>query len=407
MEEGSMRKSNRRANGEGSVAKIKGCQYFYACFYHEGRQRKVSTHTTVKSEALAMLRKMMGNSDNGQAPVSKKLRYADLRQMLIDSYVAKGNKSLKSLADGSETIAGLTELDEFCGYKTAVVDGKLTVTDKGLAATALTTEAAKKFVRQRRDDVGNSAINRSLSCLRRMLNLAKREKKIHDVPFIEFQKEPPPRTGFVEQADFDRLLALLPTHLRPLVTLLYYCGTRVGQALKTEWSHVDFKTRLIRFEGADTKNDEAQILPMPSILADMLKGVTPKSGRVFDGTNLRKSWMAACAAAGLGTIIKVEGKPYDPRYEGLTLHDLRRSAVRNLVNAGVPERVAMKITGHKTRSVFDRYHIVSSSDVTNAMAAVESASLHAPQQVLNGTTLRNEKYEKTRSHETLELAANI
>jgi integrase len=103
--------------------------------------------------------------------------------------------------------------------------------------------------------------------------------------------------------------------------------------------------------------------------------VTPKSGRVFDGTNLRKEWVTACAAAELGTLTEVEGRPYDPLYSGLTLHDLRRSAVRNLVNAGVPERVAMKITGHKTRSVFDRYHIVSTEDVTDAMQAVESASL--------------------------------
>ena len=186
------KKSTRRANGEGSVALIPGCKYWYACFYHEGRQRKVSTHTTVKQEALAELRKLMGNSDNGQAPVSKKLRYADLRQMLIESYVAKGNKSLKAKADGTETINGLGELDKFSGYTTAVVDGKDTVTDKGVAATALTTDFAKKFVRQRRDSgVGNSAINRSLSCLRRMLNLAKREKKIHDVPYIEFKRNRP------------------------------------------------------------------------------------------------------------------------------------------------------------------------------------------------------------------------
>ena len=85
--------------------------------------------------------------------------------------------------------------------------------------------------------------------------------------------------------------------------------------------------------------------------------------------------MSACAACGLGRKIEVEGKKYDPRYDGLTLDDLRRSAVRNLINAGVRERVAMQITGRKTRSIFDRYHIVSGVDVSNAMQAVEAGSV--------------------------------
>ena len=58
-------------------------------------------------------------------------------------------------------------------------------------------------------------------------------------------------------------------------------------------------------------------------------------------------------------------------YRGLLLHDLRRSAVRNLANAAVPERVATQITGHKTRAVFDKYHIVSTDDVSNAMRRLE------------------------------------
>ncbi len=62
----------------------------------------------------------MGDRDNGHASITdmRRLRYADLRAALIDSYVAQGNKSLKEKADGSETIAGLTALDEFCGFKT-------------------------------------------------------------------------------------------------------------------------------------------------------------------------------------------------------------------------------------------------------------------------------------------------
>src|ERR1017187_6969473 len=114
----------------------------------------------------------------------------------------------------------------------------------------------------------------------------------------------------------------------------------------------------------------AVLLALPAQFINMLAAIEPKEGRVFDTTNLRKEWMKACAGCGLGEIIEVEGKPYDPRYKGLTLHDLRRSAVRNLVTiAGVPERIAMKITGHKTRSVFDRYHIVNTADVQGAMAA--------------------------------------
>jgi hypothetical protein len=80
---------------------------------------------------------------------------------------------------------------------------------------------------------------------------------------------------------------------------------------------------------------------------------------------------------GLGTREKIEIKEEHVwyKYRGLIVHDLRRGAAGNPRQAGVPETAAMKISGHKTRHAFERYNIVSTDDMTNAMRAVESGSL--------------------------------
>jgi hypothetical protein len=80
-------------------------------------------------------------------------------------------------------------------------------------------------------------------------------------------------------------------------------------------------------------------------------------------------WHKACVAAKLGTLVVVEGKA-DPRYTGLIIHDLRRSAIKNVMKAGVNEKVAMRISGHKTRDVFGRYVIVDTEEVVASMRRV-------------------------------------
>jgi integrase len=321
----------------------------------------------VKQEALTVLRKLMADRDRGIQPITdtRKISYADLRAGLLASYVERGNRSLTTRADGEETIVGLKQLDDFFGYGPK---------NPGPSVLNITVDTAREFVKKRKaTGAGNAVINQSLACLRRMLRIAHEDGKLQNVPIIRLQKEPPARRGFVTDEQFGALLKALPTHLRPLITFLFFCGVRLGEALAIEWSQVDFDAGLIRLH--ETKNDEPRVVPLPSLLRMMLVGMEPKVGRVFDATNLRKEWMTACAAAGLGRRIDVEGKKYDPRYEGLTIHDLRRSAVRNLVRAGVPETVAMKISGHKTRSVFDRYAIASEADLTKAIQRVETNGL--------------------------------
>ncbi|MGB8011536.1 MAG: site-specific integrase [Terriglobales bacterium] len=223
------------------------------------------------------------------------------------------------------------------------------------------------------EGVGNAVINRSLACLRRMLRIAQEDEKIQNIPIIRLQEEPPARRGFVTDEQFGALIKLLPTGLRPLIAFLFFSGVRLGEALAIEWSQVDFTAGLIRLH--ETKNDEPRVVPLPSVLRTLLAETEPKVGKVFDATNMRKEWMTACATCGLGRKIEVAGKKFDPRYEGLTVDDLRRSAVRNLVRAGVPETIAMKISGRKTRSVFDRYAIASEGDLTKAMRRVETNGL--------------------------------
>jgi integrase len=204
----------------------------------------------------------------------------------------RGNRSLKTRSDGNETIAGLEQLDGFLQFG----DGNL-----GVSVNRITSDLAREFARKRQaESVSTATINGSLRCLRRMLNLAREDGKLQNVPKIHLLKEPPARRGFVTQEQFDGLIAALATHLRPLVTFLYWCGVRVGEAFKIDWTQVDLEKRTIRLEDDQTKKGEARILPLPSVLVDMLKTVKPKRGMVFSGTNLRTGWANACTAVGLG-----------------------------------------------------------------------------------------------------------
>lgn len=208
-----------------------------------------------------------------------------------------------------------------------------------------------------------ATINRRMASLRKAIGLAVRHKLAAtriEVPHLE---ERAPRDGFLTPADFSVLAAHLPDDgLRLLVRFLYATGMRVGEARQLEWRDVD--GTVLRIRGATTKNRSARTLPIAGAIADII--AEARQQRRLDCPNIfhrqgeaiglfRKSWATATKAAG---------------HEGLLVHDLRRSAVRNLIRSGVPERIAMGVTGHKTRNVFDRYNIVSAADLDAGLQTV-------------------------------------
>ncbi len=296
------------------------------------------------------------------------LNYGQLREALIASYQEKGNKTLYKTEDGAEMIGGLKSLDAFFGFSAS---------NPGLPVTDITVDSSRVFARKQLGaGLSRATVNRSLACLRRMLAIAREDGKLQSVPFVRLLKEPSARKGFVTQKQFDELLAALPTHLRPLVTFLYWCGCRLGEARAIQWEQVSLQERLIRLEADQTKNATARVIPLPSVVAEELSRIKPKTGTVFDATNLRTEWAKACTAVGLGKMEEQESKEGNRwrRYGGLIVHDLRRSAIRNMVAAGNPENWCMAISGHKTASVFRRYAIVSTADISAAMRRVEVES---------------------------------
>jgi integrase len=207
-----------------------------------------------------------------------------------------------------------------------------------------------------------------LSIIRRAFSLASRTHppKVRHIPPVEKLPEDNIRTGFIEDEQYRALEEHITRARTPLV-IGYHLGLRRGAILLLEWSMVDMQNEELRLPPRLAKNKTGQVCPLYGRLLEHMKELranTPKSCKWVchdNGERIREfkgEWASAVKAAGLS---------------GLLFHDLRRSAVRNMVRAGVPEIVARAISGHKTRSIFDRYNITSGADLKRAGKLLERA----------------------------------
>ena len=308
------------------------------------------------------------------APDVKRTTIEDLAQILRDDYKVNGRRSLRR----AET--SLTHLLAHFGPARAVT---------------LTGDRVAAYIRARQEvGAAPATIRNELAALKRMFTLGVRAGKVAYRPHIPSIQVSNARQGFFEADDFAAVYAELPDYLQPVAEFGYLTGWRIpSEVLPLTWAQVDFAAGVVRLEPRTTKNDEGRTFPFDALPAlkrlletqrDRTKGLERATGRIVphvfhrDGQPiryLRRAWLSACRRAATVTHPNGLTEVVRPELLGRIPHDFRRTAVRNLVRAGVPERVAMQLTGHKTRSVFDRYNIVNERDLRDGVSKL--AALHA------------------------------
>jgi integrase len=197
-----------------------------------------------------------------------------------------------------------------------------------------------------------------------------------DIPYFPIlgQKVDNVKQGKFSELDLKNLLVELPAY-NQLIRFLNFVGMRSGQAAAITWDMID-KDNVLRMPGFLTKNKEAYSLALTdengkpyAETAFMVNCKNrPHGGPVFDMTNFRQEWRAACAKLKLGW--------FDPKtrnYRGAQPHDFRRTAITNFAEKGVNEDAAMSVTGHKTNSAHKRYKIGGAQVQRAALGAVSKA----------------------------------
>jgi integrase len=327
---------------------------WWICYSYQGKQYRETTGTDDKQFAKDLLAKRQVEiREQRLFDVKKgtKIRFEELAQDFLRFYRERRRRSLNR----AET--SVKHLSTFFGGK-RIID---------ITPEAIETYAATRLQQTSRlgRPTSPATVNRELAALSKIFTLAIRNKKADKNPMatVERLREHNVRDRVLCPEEFQQLLQAAPSHLRPVITMAYYTGMRRGEILNLRWSQVDLKGGLLRLGNADTKTQRGRSIPLNETLTALLKDVMQSpircaTGHVFHRNgqpikSIRGAFDGACQKAGL---------------TDFHFHDLRHTAVTNMRRAGVDALTAMKITGHKTMAVFQRYNSFDEDDLRRAAA---------------------------------------
>jgi integrase len=358
--------------GAGSLFRQAGSSSWFSSFSRNGVEHVESCRTPdlkkakkIHKSRLDKLASERQGHETFLTPGDKKVTVGQLLDALETDYRLRQVKSLP------QCLSHLKRVREYFGVWRAI---------------ELSDDAVDTYI-QKRVDAGSppATINREAQLLGQAYTLAMRSKppRVTTKPNIRrLSEKGNVRKEFFEPAEFAAVVDALPEYLQDMARFAYLTGWRRGDMLGLKWSAVDMERGVIRLFQGETKNDEGRTLAIAGPLAEIMdrresaRLVERKDGEpvvadlVFHHrgrriVDYRRAWATACKAAGF--VYRVVNEKTGRRELGRRMHDLRRTAARDRVDDGTPERVVMAMTGHKTRAMFDRYSIASTKDIEAAL----------------------------------------
>jgi integrase len=338
----------RSKDGSGSI--YQRGEVWWVKVYVNGRPLRESSKSTKYEDAKRLRDKLLGQKHRGEISGGHPDRVTVGE--LLDDFLQYAKSNVRASTEYIYSKVTENSLRPFFGT---------------LKAQKVTTDTLNEYRRSRISEGRSEATaNRELALVRIAYRLGQRctPAKVLMVPYFPMAKEENVRKGFLRDEQYSALLNALPADLKPLFVTAYETGIRLGELLPIRWDQVDFESGSIVLQTGETKNGEGRSLPIvPGDMADLLTAAKaerdatcPDSPWVFNRQgepikDFRRTWEKACESAGV---------------PDLNFHDLRRTAVRNMRRAGVPQVVRMKISGHKTDSMERRYNIVDGDDISIA-----------------------------------------
>jgi integrase len=364
------------SRGQGSLVKFEGVAPWMSCWYVNGVEVRESTKETDFKRARAWHKNKLdeiASQRQGHTTVLLPRVKRTTVQTLLDAYLAdvrlRELKSVGHIEDHARPVSAHFGSMRACDVTAKTVDAYI----ERLRA------AGKK----------NATVNRQTQILAAAFRLGLERKLVTDVPLIrKLSEKGNVRRVFYEASEIEAVLEAAPDHLKDVIRFFALTGWRKSEVVGLRWSAVDLAAGIITLP--DSKNGCGRVLTISGDLVDLMKRreaarliettdgdvkvadyVFHKAGRPLG--DFIKQWHATLTRAGLSHQEKQADGSLRTVYTR-TIHDFRRTAVRNLIRAGVREKVAMDVSGHKTRSMLDRYNITSTDDIAEALEKVSAAS---------------------------------